>query len=275
VTWAAFLPLLAVAALYEQRVATLRRKGAAVPVGRRALTWTGILLVALATAPPLHEAAEDLLTAHMAQHLLLGDLAPLALALGLSGAALRPLLAHRPVRSLRSLSHPLAALPLWIAVMVAWHLPPLYDAAVASEPLHLLEHATFFAAGLCLWMAILETLPCPAWFGTWAKAGWVVVMAAVEMGIGNALLWSGVPLYAAYPGGAGLSALEDQQLAGGVMMLEGTVVTVAVLCVLWARALAESEQRQRLLDEGVGERAAARAVRYGRTPGSAPGRTSP
>ena len=76
----------------------------------------------------------------MAQHLLLGDLAPLCLLAGLTGPLLRPILALPGVMRLRVLANPFVAFPIWAANLVLWHLPVLYEGAVESSALHALEH---------------------------------------------------------------------------------------------------------------------------------------
>jgi hypothetical protein len=86
------------------------------------------------------------------------------------------------------------------------------------------------------------------------------------MGVGYVLFWAASPVYPVYEGARGLSALEDQRVAAGVMLAEGSLITVGFLCFFFVRLLAESERRQALLEQGVAERAAARAVRYGRAP---------
>ena len=95
----------------------------------------------------------------MVQHVLIGDLAPLCLLAGLNGPMLRPLLAFRPVERLRVLANPprggVAALG---GQLYVWHLPFLYEAAVRHSAVHALEHVCFFAAGLVVWLPVLETL---------------------------------------------------------------------------------------------------------------------
>ena len=71
---------------------------------------------------------EELLLAHMAQHLLIGDIAALLIVLGLTGPLLQPLLAIKAIDRLRVLTHPLVALPLWAASLYVWHIPALYQA---------------------------------------------------------------------------------------------------------------------------------------------------
>jgi cytochrome c oxidase assembly factor CtaG len=259
---------------YARRALTLRRRGHPVPSPRVACFILGIAILAVALASPLHELGERRLSFHMAQHVLLGDLAPLFLLAGLTGPLLRPLLALGPLARLRALANPLVALPLWAANLVVWHLPVFYDAAVRHDAVHVLEHASFFAAGIALWLPVLETLPAPAWFGTGAKIAYVVGAWVVGSVLGNVLLWAaGSPLYGVYAHRAGVDALEDQRLAGAVMLGEGLAVAAAMLAWLALRLVREAERRQRLLEDGAPPAMARRAVRYGRRLSAGP-RTS-
>ena len=106
----------------------------------------------------------------MAQHVLIGELAPLAIVAGLTGPLLRPLLAYHWVQRLRVLAHPLVAWPLWALNLYLWHLPFLYEAALGHDCVHALEHVSFFTAGALFWAPVLEPLPAPAWFGSGRKA---------------------------------------------------------------------------------------------------------
>ena len=90
----------------------------------------------------------------MAQHLLMGDLGALLVVLGLTGPLLQPLLAVRWLGWLRTLTHPLIALPLWVINLYVWHIPALYEAA-QRKPLHALEHACFIGFGVLMWMPLV------------------------------------------------------------------------------------------------------------------------
>jgi len=190
------VPTVVLAVLYARRVRTLRARGIAVPVWRIALFATGIAILLVALVSPVHALGERLFSFHMLQHVLLGDLAPLALLAGLSGPILRPALAF--LHRLRFLANPLVALPLWAVNLYAWHLPYLYDAAVRHDSVHALEHLCFFIAGTIMWLPVLETLPAPEWFGTGAKIGYIAVVRAVETVLGNIFFWAGAPFYAVY-----------------------------------------------------------------------------
>jgi putative membrane protein len=262
------VPTLVVAALYWRRVRTLRRRGTPVEPWRPWLFGLGIALVLLALASPIDAfGEEEFLSFHMLQHVILGDLAPLALVAGLSGPILRPVLALRPVNALRFLAHPLVALPLWTVDLYVWHLPFLYQAALHHDSIHALEHLLFFTCGGLMWAPVLEVLPAPEWFGTGWKLGYIVAVRLIETVLGNVFIWSGKVFYPYYEHAHprwGISALHDQGLAGAVMMLEGSIVTIAALAWLFLRLASEGELRQELLERGLDPRAVQRAVRYGR-----------
>jgi putative membrane protein len=261
-------PVLMAALGYGLRVRTLRRRGTHVSGWRIALFAIGIALLLLAFASPVAAIGErELFSIHMLQHVVIGDLAPLFLLAGLTGPILRPLLAFRLVERLRVLANPVVALPLWALNLYLWHVPFLYEAAVEHSAVHALEHVCFFAAGIVVWLPVLETLPAPEWFGTGAKLGYIFVVRLVETVLGNVFVWSGTVFYGVYDRGAelwGISPLQDQNLAGAVMMIEGSLVTITALAWLFLRMAREGELRQELLERGLDPRTVRRAVRYGR-----------
>ena len=261
-------PVALAALAYALRARTLRRRGTPLPAWRALLFALGIALLVLALASPVAAIGErELFSFHMLQHVLIGDLAPLCLLAGLSGPLLRPLLALRPVERLRVLAHPAVALPIWAANLYVWHLPALYEAAVMHSAVHALEHVCFFTAGMIVWLPVLETQPAPEWFGTGPKLAYIAGVRVVETVLGNVFVWSGTVFYGVYARGEelwGVSPLRDQGLAGAVMMIEGSLVTIVALAWLFLRLAREGELRQELLERGLDPRAVRRAVRYGR-----------
>jgi cytochrome c oxidase assembly factor CtaG len=257
-----------IAFLYGRRALRLTRRGAPVPALRRLSFALGLVLYLVAVSPPLERLGEErLFAAHMLQHVVLGDLAALFLVLGLTGPMLRPVLALPVVGRLRVLAHPLVALPLWAANLYLWHLPVLYEGAIRHDALHALEHACFLGFGMLMWAAVVEVVPGPAWFGTGWKLAYVVVVRLLETVLGNVFFWWGAPLYDTYaqaPRIWGISPLADQGYAGGIMMVEGSLVTIAALAWLFLRLAREGELRQELLERGLDRRSVDRAVRYGR-----------
>ena len=261
-------PTVLIGIAYAKRVRTLRRRGTDVPGWRVALFGLGLVLLVLALASPIDRFGdEQFFSFHMLQHVLIGDLAPLCLLAGLTGPILRPVLALRPIERLRVLVHPAISLPLWTANLFLWHIPVFYEAALASDAVHALQHISFFTAGAVMWAPVVEVLPGPAWFGTAAKLGYIVVVRLLETLLGNVFLWAGGAFYDPYIHPTemwGISADADQGIAGAVMMAEGSLVTLAALAWLFLRLAREGELRQELIERGLDPASVNRAVRYGR-----------
>lgn len=222
----------------------------------------------LALASPLDGLGEEyLFSAHMLQHLLLGDIAPALLLLSLSRVMMRPLTRRLSELERRAgwVFHPVSALAIWLGTMYLWHVPALYDAALEQPLVHALEHVTFFCAGVAVWWPLIQ--PVPMRHGL--RGLWVVpYLGAAKAGLGLlgvALIWSDTVFYRYYeqvPRIWSLSALEDQNVGGAIMMLEQSVVFVLALVVLFLRALArverEQETRERLELAGRSEFSAKR-----------------
>jgi cytochrome c oxidase assembly factor CtaG len=245
------LLLIVAAAAYAKRSQSLARRGAPVPLWRQVSFGAGVVLLLAADLPPLANVAEELVVAHMVQHLLIGDLAGLFVALGLTGPLLQPLLARRPFAWLRVLGNPLVALPLWALNLYLWHLSALYEGVLTSPVLHLAQHACFFTFGLAMWLPLVGPLPKPAWFGDGAMLIYIVVVRLLEAVLANVMIWSGTVLYPDYaPGEAEweIGPLADQGAAGNVMMIWTGTVTLALFTWLFFRAANRSAEKQELLD---------------------------
>ncbi len=259
------LPVFVALGLYLWRAAKL---GPRLPRWRAACFLAGTTVLLLALTSPIDPIGEQgLFSVHMGQHMLLGDLAPLLIVLGVTGPVLRPALARRSIQQLRRITHPVSSLIIWAAITLIWHVPAMYEAALRSDIVHAAEHASFFTAGFLMWGALVETLPGPEWFGTGAKLGYVAAVRVVTTVLGNIFWWAGTPIYGIYGDDTaawGLSPLQDQALAGTVMMAYTGASTLTMIGVLFFRMARESELRQRLIEAGVDPRSARRAIRYGR-----------
>ncbi len=243
--------LIVVALTYAKRVRTLAERGAPVDIWRQVSFGAGVLVLLAADLPPLAGVAEEIVVAHMVQHLIVADLAGLLIALGLTGPILQPMLARRPFAWLRVLGNPLIALPIWALNLYVWHLSALYDGVLDSALLHFAQHACFFTFGLAMWLPLVGPLPKPAWFGDGAMLIYVVVVRMLEAVLANVLIWSGTVLYPDYaPGEAewGISPLADQGAAGNVMMIWTGFVTLGLFTWLFFRAANRSHEKQELLD---------------------------
>jgi cytochrome c oxidase assembly factor CtaG len=229
---------------YGLRARALRRRGRPVPAGRAACYATGVVLLAAAALPALDRLADRSMAAHMGEHLLLGDLAPLFLVAGCTGAVLAPVLRRRPVAALRPLGHPVPAILLWALALYAWHLPALYDAALRHSGIHALEHASFFTTGLLVWGALLGPLPKPAWFGRAPQLGYVVLMWLIGAALGSAFVFASAPFYAYH----GAGALGDQSAGGALMMVVQGLVGVGLFCRTFLEIWREAGERQELTE---------------------------
>jgi cytochrome c oxidase assembly factor CtaG len=262
-------PLAVAVALYAKRASTLAARGRPVPQRKQAWFYSGAAVILLSLVSPVDTLGEEkLFYMHMVQHLMLGDLGPLMMVLGLSGPLLRPLLALPGLGRLKALAHPFVALPLWAVNFYVWHLPVLYQAALRHPAVHALEHGLFFFAGAFMWAAVVEPLPGPAWFGTAWKAAYTLAVRVLGMILANVFIWSGQSFYGFYAAGErswGISPVADQRIGGLIMFMEGGIVTLIAFGLLFVRWTREAELRQTLLDEGYDPVAAARAARYGRS----------
>jgi cytochrome c oxidase assembly factor CtaG len=234
-------PLVAsVAALasYGSGFRRLRGRGRRRVSGGQALLFVlGIAAGLTAVSPPFDAAADDRLSLHMLQHLLLGDVAPLLLVAGVRGpmsvfalprVLVRALGRSRQVtRLLHAALAPRTSLVLWAGAVAGWHVPAAYDLALAHESVHALEHASFAAAGLLVWVQIIAPFGRPR-----LGAGGRALFAGAVLGLGmiasEVLLVTG-SLYPHYGDAA------DQHRAALLMMGEqiATLGTAAALLV-WA-----------------------------------------
>ncbi|HEV2771038.1 MAG TPA: cytochrome c oxidase assembly protein [Solirubrobacteraceae bacterium] len=265
-------PGLVLGLLYWRRARALAGGERAVPCARQACFYGGLALVLATLASPLAALAEELFWAHMAEHLLIAELGALGMAVGLTAPVLAPLLRVRELAWIRQLAHPVVAVVLWSANLVAWHVPAMQEAALRSDALHALQHMAFIGAGLNMWLALLGPLPKPAWFGNLARLVYVVGVRLIGAAVANAFVWAEVDLYDAYaPGRAewAITAATDQVVAGSIMMVEGSILTICLFAWVFLRSAREGEERQALLDLAaergfaLSERRAARAVAGG------------
>ena len=265
-------PLAIFGLLYARRARTLAADDHPVPGWRQACFYAGVVVIAAALTS-LGAASQDLLWVHMIEHLLLGDIAALLIVLGLTGPLIAPILRIRFFDRLRVLAHPAVAFPLWMIDLYVWHLPVFYEAALRHSGIHALEHAMFLGFGINMWMPLFGPLPMPKWFGNLGKLIYIVAVRLAGTVLGNIFVWSGTIFYSFYiPGDAHyrISPLADQSIAGAIMMIEESILTLGLFCWLFLRTAHDSEERQELLEYAqtrgleLSEARAARAVAAGR-----------
>jgi len=255
----------------ERRVAGLRgtRAGALRRAHLRAASfYTGLATIVIALVGPIDSNASKLFWVHMVQHVLLLTVAapliamgapwmsiwrplPLGFRRGAAGAVARDRWA-RPLRAVgRTLGRPRGA---WLAFninLVVWHIPVLYDLTLRHLAIHALEHTTFLLLGVLLWCQVIESPPLRARLRPDLRVYYMVATGTVSWILSLVLAFAPSPLYPVYahiadrPGG--ISALADQQIAGGVMLGPGSVsITLFVFIGLyrWLGSDGESSEGQ-------------------------------
>jgi putative membrane protein len=228
--------------------------------------YAALVVLAIALNSPIDLLSEQLFWVHMVQHVLLLVVAPPLLVLARPWMRLwraLPLGARRslgrgvlygartaPLRWVsRTLGRPAVSFVLFSTVLLAWHLPALFDATLRSETLHALEHTLFFATAVMFWKQVIDSPPLHANLGAPQRVAYVVGAMVVSWVLAVVLALAPHPLYDFYaheasrPGG--ISALADQQIAAGVMWVPGSISFVIVIFVYVHRWLTPPAIRAR------------------------------
>jgi putative membrane protein len=236
------------ALLFLQAVVRLRRRGRADLAGwdRVALFAAGLGVTLFALIGPLDNLADEkLLSAHMGQHVLIGDLGPALMVTALRGpllvffipaAILAPLARNTRVRAvLGTLLKPRVAFSLWAVNLAIWHVPYLYDLALEHQNLHNFEHVCWVFCGFLVWTLLVD----PGSHRRLTVGGRVALAASMFAAgqiLSDVLIFTFTPLYPFYHGAYGISALLDQQLACIVMTIEQLLTLgTCVALLLWPR----------------------------------------
>jgi cytochrome c oxidase assembly factor CtaG len=253
--WGSVFLLLAIGAIYFRG---WRRLHAELPhkytPGRLGSFGGGLLAIVVALESPIDAFGALLLQAHMIQHLLLIAVAPALLLLGqpvlplmrglprwIFRDALGPFLASPGMKQIgRAIVHPIVTLVLFSAAIVTWHTPRLYDLALRSPGWHQAEHACFFWAAVLFWWPVIDVWPSHRVWPEWAMIPYLLFEGMVNMGLSAVLSFSNHVIYASYaeaPRLWGISALEDQAGAGGIMWVPGSIAMLIPASIIGMRAL--------------------------------------
>jgi cytochrome c oxidase assembly factor CtaG len=252
-----FVLVLGAEGLYLRALYVLRTRGVDVPVTQIVFWHLGIALWAVGFFSPLHSLGEELLSAHMAQHLLIADLAAPLLLAGVRNPVLmfylpKPVLrtlarSGWPRRAFRWLRQPLVAIPLFAVVLYGWHFSFAFEAAVRNSFVHALQHMSFVGIGILVWWSALEPkrrrMPGELW-----KIPYIIGARMIGMFLGMSFVLIRVPVYTGVYGsgdrGHGLSAIGDQQLAGGMMVTVDILIMVFALCFFFYRASQDADREE-------------------------------
>jgi cytochrome c oxidase assembly factor CtaG len=252
----AFLALLG--GLYARAAHVLAGRGYEVPAAQRAAWWVGIGLTAAGLTGPIDALSDDLVVAHMGQHLLIGDLAAPFLLIGLRSPvyafylprpALVALARRRRLRhAFRVLRRPFVAIPVWMVILYGWHFSFSFVAALNHPLLHIVQHLSFLFGATLVWWSVIEPkkrrLPGDLW-----KIPYLLGARLAGMFLGMALILLRSPAYTAYYHDRarhyGLSPLTDQQIAGGMMFGLDLVVMLFAVAFFFYRSAEDHDRAER------------------------------
>jgi putative membrane protein len=219
---------------------------------------TGVAGIWLAIGSPL-EAFDDLsLTVHMVQHLLLMSFAPPLILLGWPAL---PLLHGLPQWTGRFIVGPLgrSAFFKWLAsavthpvvcwlaaafALVGWHIPGVFEAALRSEWLHELEHASFLAAGLLFWWPVVQPWPSASRWPRWSIPLYLFCATLPCDVLSAFLVFCDRVVYVSYlsaPSMFGMSALQDQECAAALMWVSVTLLFLVPAIVVTMEILSPAK----------------------------------
>jgi putative membrane protein len=241
--------VLVLAALYGQgwRRARTKRERHRPGLGRLVLFAAGLSSVLAALISPIDTAADDLMVMHMLQHILLLDIAPILLILGLTKVLLRPVTRRLQRIEQRAgyLGHPAFAVLAYAGLMWLWHIPAMYDLALSHSGIHALEHLCFAVGGTLYWWHILSPIRGRMRLGGLGPIMYMISTKLLVGVLGIVLAFAPhafYPFYQHHPHYWGLSAATDQAMAGLEMALEQSIVMGTALVWLFVRMLSESER---------------------------------
>lgn len=209
-----------------------------------------IVTLVAALLSPVDSLASQVFAMHMVQHVLLLDLAPILLMASLTKVLLRPATRRLTAieRAAGPLAHPAFAVACYVAVMWVWHIPACYDAALRHPGVHVFEHVCLMSAGTLYWWHLLSPIRSRLRGGPFAPVVYMLVTKLLVGLLGIGITFAPDALYDFYEHGPriwGLSAKDDQSVAGAIMAVEQSVVMGIALAYLFVRALGESDRNDR------------------------------
>ena len=247
--------VLGVEGLYLRALHILHGRGVSVPAAQIVLWHMGIALWVIGFFSSIHTLGDDLLSAHMAQHLLIADLAAPLLLAGVRNPVLmfylpRPVLTTLarsgwPRRAFRWMRQPLVAIPIYTLFLYGWHFSIFFEAAVRNPLVHALQHMSFIGIGILVWWSALDPKRRRVHGDLW-KIPYLLGARMIGMMLGMSFVIIRVPIYTGVYGSGdrkfGISALADQQIAGALMVTVDLFIMVFALCYFFYKASQEADR---------------------------------
>ncbi|MDQ8168940.1 MAG: cytochrome c oxidase assembly protein, partial [Gemmatimonadota bacterium] len=217
--------------------------------GQRLSFVASLLLLFLTLNGPLHDLSDFyLFSGHMVQHLILTLIVPPLMIVGTPGWMLRPLLRRPALFALARRSTTIGAcFAIFNIVLAFWHLPPMYNLALANHPIHIVQHLMFIAASVLMWWPLTSPLPELPRAPYPAQMLYCFVMVipmsviSIYIAMADTLLY---PAYAVAPRILGITPMMDQQYGGLIMWIPGGVFFYAVMTVVFFKWSQRGEDSQ-------------------------------
>jgi len=213
---------------------------------RKLSFFAGLFVIFASLNGPIHDLSDNyLFSGHMVQHLLLTMLMPPLLIFGVPGWMLRPLLRNRAIGMTASrITRPVACFVIFNVVIAAWHLPVLYNAAMANHDIHIVEHLMFMVAAVLMWWPLtsqlpeLPRLPYPGQMLYCFLMSIPMSIIAVYITMADEVLY---PHYSAAPRIMNLSPMDDQLLGGLIMWVPGGLIFMIIMSVVFFKWASRGE----------------------------------
>ena len=215
--------------------------------GTRKLSFFASLFVIFAALNgPIHDLSDNyLFSGHMVQHLLLTMLMPPLMLYGVPGWMLRPLLRNRVLQAIaKRITRPIACYLIFNIVIAGWHIPAMYNAAMESHDIHILEHLMFMGAAVLMWWPLasqLPELPRLAYPGQMLYSFLMTLpmsVVAIYIVMADTVLY---PFYSSAPRIMKLSPMEDQLLGGLIMWVPGGIIFMIIMTVVFFKWASRGE----------------------------------
>jgi putative membrane protein len=239
--------IIGLAALYEYGARRAERSepasgqpSAAPRPAQRVCYYAGLATMFLSLNGWLHDLSDTyLFSAHMVQHLMLALVVAPLMIMGTTGAMLRPLVALRGVGPVaRWITSPTRCFAIFNVVVAGWHLPPMYNYALAHHPVHIVQHLMFLAASVLMWWPVLSPLPELPRLSYPGQMLYLFLMSipmaivSVYIAYSDSLLY---PSYAAAPRVWGITPMNDQLIGGLIMWIPGGLFFYAIISIVFFR----------------------------------------
>ncbi len=214
--------------------------GASPSTLQRSLYYGALIVMFFSLNGWLHDLSDTFLfSAHMVQHLLLTLVVPPLMIMGTPGGILRPALAIPGVAPVaRWITKPSHAFAIFNVTIAGWHLPPLYNYALAHHPVHIVEHLTFMVAAVLMWWPVLSPMPELPRLSYPGQMLYLFLMSipmsivAVYITYADTVLY---PFYATAPRVWGITPLNDQLMGGLIMWIPGGLFFYGIVTVIFFR----------------------------------------